>query len=68
MPKDYIKNNIKSNMTLIDPKKWVTKHMAHQEKAILVSAGPYLDYGALKMFIKDNPDAKVLTVKHAILT
>ena len=65
VPKDYIKNNIKSNMTLIDPKKWVTKHMAHQEKAILVSAGPYLDYGALKMFIKDNPDAKVLTVKHA---
>ena len=65
VPKDYIKNNIKSNMTLIDPKKWVTKHMAHQEKAILVSAGPYLDYGALKMFIKDNPDAKLLTVKHA---
>ena len=65
VPKDYIKNNIKSNMTLIDPKKWVTKHMAHQQKAILVSAGPYLDYGALKMFIKDNPDAKVLTVKHA---
>ena len=65
VPKDYIKNNIKSNMTLIDPEKWVTKHMAHQEKAILVSAGPYLDYGALKMFIKDNPDAKLLTVKHA---
>ena len=65
VPKDYIKNNIKTNMTLIDPKKWVTKHMAHQQKAILVSAGPYLDYGALKMFIKDNPDAKLLTVKHA---
>jgi len=65
VPKDYIKNNIKSNMTLIDPKKWVTKHMAHQQKAILVSAGPYLDYGALKMFIKNNPDAKLLTVKHA---
>ena len=65
VPKDYIKNNIKSNMTLIDPKKWVTKHMAHQQKAILVSAGPYLDYGALKMFIDDNPDAKLLTVKHA---
>ncbi len=65
VPKDYIKNNIKSNMTLIDPKKWVTKHMAHQQKAILVSAGPYLDYGELKMFIKDNPDAKLLTVKHA---
>ena len=65
VPKDYIKNNIKSNMTLIDPKKWVTKHMAHQQKAILVSAGPYLDYGALKIFIDDNPDAKLLTVKHA---
>ena len=65
VPKDYISNNIKTNMTLIDPKKWVTKHAGHHEKAAMISAGPYLDYKELKKFIKDNPDAKLLTVKHA---
>ena len=32
---------------------------------IIVSAGPYIDYDALKKFISDNPHAKLLTVKHA---
>jgi hypothetical protein len=65
VPKDYIKNNIKTNMDLLDPKKWVSKHPPHKEKGIIVSAGPYLDYKALKKFIKENPESKVLTVKHA---
>jgi len=65
VPRDYINNNIKTNMTLIDPNKWVTKHDAHRETAIMVSAGPYLNYSVLKKFIKDNPHAKLLTVKHA---
>tara|TARA_R110000868_G_scaffold1985_3_gene15688 strand:- start:500 stop:2893 length:2394 start_codon:yes stop_codon:yes gene_type:complete len=65
VPRDYINNNIKTNMTLIGPDKWVTKHEIHRQKAIMVSAGPYLDYGKLKKFIKDNPGIKVLTVKHA---
>ena len=65
VPRDYINNNIKSNMTLIDPEKWVTKHDAHRGKAIMVSAGPYLDYKELKKFVKDNPDAKMMAVKHA---
>jgi len=65
VPRDYINNNIKSNMTLIDPAKWVTKHDAHRQTAIMVSGGPYLDYGLLKKFVSDNPDAKMLAVKHA---
>jgi len=63
--KDYIKNNIQTNMNLLDPKKWISKHSPHREKGIIVSAGPYLDYKELKKFIRENPDSKVVTVKHA---
>ena len=63
--KDYIKSNIKTNMELLDSKKWVSKHPPHKETGIIVSAGPYLDYKKLKKFIKENPDSKVVTVKHA---
>ena len=63
--KDYIKNNIQTNTSLIDSKKWISKHPPHRQKGIVVSAGPYLDYKKLKSFIKKNPTARVLTVKHA---
>tara|TARA_R110000824_G_scaffold199242_1_gene383269 strand:- start:592 stop:1992 length:1401 start_codon:yes stop_codon:yes gene_type:complete len=66
VPKEYIRNNIITNLTHIDKDKWVTKHPAHRNKAAIISAGPYLDYKKLKKFIKDNPDCKVLTVKHAL--
>ena len=66
VPKEYIRNNIITNLTHIDKDKWVTKHPAHRNKAVIISAGPYLDYKKLKNFIKDNPDCKVLTVKHAL--
>mgnify|MGYP005816842403 FL=1 len=65
VPKDYIKNNINSNMTLIDPKKWLTKHPVHKERAAVISAGPYMDYKKLKEFTIENPDVKIVTVKHA---
>jgi hypothetical protein len=65
VPKDYIKDNIKSNMTLIDPKKWLVKHPGHKGSSAVVSAGPYLDYKKLKQFTLDNPDTKLLVVKHA---
>ena len=65
VPKDYIKNNIKSNMTLIEPKKWLTKHPGHKGIAAVISAGPYIDYEELRQFTKDNPDAKLISVKHA---
>ena len=62
--KDYIQSNIKTNMELLDSKRWVQKHPPHKEIGIIVSAGPYLDYKKLKRFLKKNPKAKVLTVKH----
>jgi hypothetical protein len=65
VPKDYIRDNIKSNMTLINPKKWLTKHPGHRGSAAVISAGPYLDYKKLKKFTKDNPETKLLVVKHA---
>ena len=65
VPKDYIQNNIKSNLTLISPKKWLTKHPGHKGSAAVISAGPYLDYKELKQFTLDNPETKLLAVKHA---
>ena len=65
VPKDYIANNIKSNMETIDKDKWVKKHPSHREVGVIVSAGPYLDYKKLKKFIREHPGCKVLTVKHA---
>jgi len=64
--KDYIANNIKSNMKLISEDRWVQKHPPHRHTGIVVSAGPFLDYKKLKKFIKDNPDSKIVTVKHAL--
>jgi len=66
VPKEYIRNNIKTNLKHIDEKRWVQKHPAHRGRAAIVSAGPYLDYAKLKEFISFNPDCKVLAVKHAL--
>jgi hypothetical protein len=66
VPKEYIRNNIKTNLKHIDNDKWVHKHPAHKGRAVLVSAGPYLDYAKLEEFLAFNPDCKVLTVKHAL--
>ena len=62
--KDYIKSNIQTNLDLINPKKWIKKHPPHKEIGVIVSAGPHLNYKKLKSFLKKNPGAKVLTVKH----
>ena len=66
VPKEYIRNNIKTNLKHIDEKRWVQKHPAHRGRAVIVSAGPYLNYEKLEEFISFNPDCKVLTVKHAL--
>ena len=64
--KEYIANNIKSNMKVIAEDKWVKKHPPHRHVGIVVSAGPFIDYKKLKKFLKDNPGAKIVTVKHAL--
>jgi len=66
VPKEYIRNNIKTNLKHIDKDRWVQKHPSHKDKAIIVSAGPYLDYEDLKQFIFKYPKTKILTVKHAL--
>ena len=68
VPKEYIRDNIVSNMKLLDEKKWVTKHPIHKTKAILVSAGPFTDYTALKKLMRMNRGIKVLCVKHSYPT
>ena len=68
VPKEYIRNNIISNMELLDEKKWVTKHPIHKGKAVLVSAGPFTNYTELKKLIKNNKDIKVVCVKHSYPT
>ena len=68
VPQDYIQDNIKANMKLIDKDKWIHKHPIHRESAILVSAGPYLDIKQLKQTIKDLGNPKVVCVKHSYPT
>jgi len=63
VPKDYIRNNIKTNFKKIN--KWLGKFPLHDYKCILVSGGPYIDYKELHATIKNNPNAKVVAVKHS---
>ena len=66
--KDYIRNNIKENMTLIDEKKWLGKYLYHSGRAIIVSGGPYTNYDELKATIKKyDGEAKIVCVKHSYL-
>jgi|TARA_R110002051_G_scaffold14061_2_gene46113 hypothetical protein len=65
VPKDYIRTNIKNNMKLIKNDKWIDKCVQHDGKVILVSAGPCIDYEELKFTIRNNPNAKVMCVKHS---
>ena len=63
VPKDYIRDNIKTNFKLID--KWLGKFPMHDNKCIIVSGGPYTDYKKLQALIKNNPTAKIVAVKHS---
>ena len=66
--KEYIRNNIKENMTLIDEKKWLGKYLYHSGRAIIVSGGPYTNYDELKATIKKyDGEAKIVCVKHSYL-
>ena len=66
VPKDFIKDNIKDNLKLI--KTWLGKFPMHKGNIILVSGGPYLDVKRLKKHIKNNPDSKIICVKHSYPT
>ena len=64
MPKDYIINNINENVKIIRNWDFVKTCNVHGEHAIIVSAGPSLDYSKLKYIIKKTK-GKVVAVKHS---
>ena len=63
VPKDFIRDNIRSNLKLIDT--WLGKFPLHNGNVILVSGGPYLNINKLKTHIRNNPDSKIVCVKHS---
>ena len=63
VPKDFIRDNIKNNLKLID--RWLGKFPLHNGNVILVSGGPYLNINKLKTHIRNNPDSKIVCVKHS---
>jgi len=63
VPKDFIRDNIKNNLKLIDT--WLGKFPLHNGNVILVSGGPYLNINKLKTHIRNNPDSKIVCVKHS---
>jgi|TARA_B100001123_G_scaffold278365_1_gene309794 hypothetical protein len=63
--KDYIRDNIKSNLKMIEHNRFMHRISPHNKTALIVSGGPYLDIKELKDTIKDNPGCKVVCVKHS---
>ena len=55
-------------MKLLEDNKFVIKHPPHKDMAILISAGPYINFKKLKQLIKKNKNAKVVCVKHSYPT
>ena len=67
MPDEYIHNNIELNTPKF--KKWVNKKCrVNSGEILVVSAGPSLKkhIPKIKAIKRDNPDAKILCVKHAL--
>ena len=65
VPKDYIRDNIKNNLKLIDNDRWLSKYSLNLDTAIIVSGGPGLDYDEIKKVVKENPESIILCVKHS---
>ena len=65
VPKDYIRDNIRDNLKLIDENRWLSKYNLHLDVGIIVSGGPHVDYDEIKKVIKENSNAIVLCVKHS---
>ena len=63
--KDYIRDNIKSNLKMIDHSRFMHRISPHNQTALIVSGGPYLNIKELKDTIKENPGCKVVCVKHS---
>lgn len=64
VPKEYILSNIEENMKIIKNWSFVKKYPFNEDKAIIVSGGPSVDYNLLKEFIKEH-GPYVFCVKHS---
>jgi len=64
VPKEYIISNINENMKIIPKWDFVNTCKPNAEHAIIVSAGPSIDYGKLKYLIK-RTKGRVIAVKHS---
>jgi hypothetical protein len=65
VPKTYIRSNIRENLSLIGPDKWLGKYKLHNRSAIIVSAGPFIDMKELKDTIKKLNNPIIMCVKHS---
>ena len=65
VPKTYIRSNIRENLSLIGPDKWLDKYRTHTRSAIIVSAGPFIDMQELKDTIKKLNNPIIMCVKHS---
>ena len=63
--KEYIRDNIKSNLKVIEHNRFMNRISPHNKTALIVSGGPYLNIKELKDTIKKNPGCKVVCVKHS---
>jgi Protein of unknown function DUF115 len=60
---NQLMDNIRSNLELIE--EWIRPAKVHDMMAICVSAGPSTNLGELRKLIEDNPNHKVICVKHS---
>ena len=63
--KDYIRTNIHENLKLVENNRFMSRISPHNQTALIVSGGPYINIGELKETIKENPGCKVVCVKHS---
>jgi hypothetical protein len=64
MPSDYIRNNIKENLGLVNDYDWVKKYKPTDDHVAVVSGGT-IDFKSLKR-IRKKHDAQIWCVKHAL--
>lgn len=68
VPSEYIQNNVKENVKLIDRYDWVSRRAIHNKPAFIISGGASTDHDLLKAELKMNPDAVTVCVKHSYPT
>jgi len=63
--KEYIQANIKENMNLINKDKFLGKCRPNEGDVIVISGGHSTDYSKVRELLKENPESKIICVKHS---